>query len=49
MIRIALDELAITSFNAWEDIYLAKSLAPKNLFSQTPLINEVKSLFIAIR
>jgi hypothetical protein len=49
MVRIAPDELATTSPGAWEDIYLAKPLALKDPFSQTPPMNGVESLFTAVR
>ena len=47
IVRIAPDELATTSTGAWEDIYIAKPLAPKDPFSQTPPMNGAESLFTA--
>ena len=47
IVRIAPDELATTSSGAWEDIYIAKPLAPKDPFSQTPPMNGAESLFTA--
>ena len=47
VVRVAPEELAITSLNAWNDIYLSKPLMPKDPFSQLPPMNGAHSLFTA--
>ena len=47
IVRIAPDEITTTSPGAWNDIYVAKPLMPKDPFSQTPPMNGAHSLFTA--
>ena len=47
VVRIAPDEITTISPGAWQDIYSAKPLLPKDPYSQTPPLNGAHSLFTA--